>query len=127
MTLPFLIILRLGRWAWLQIVGVAIHCRSRTVKAIEAAIQAKQWSKVVQIVDLQESSVASRYYLQIAQHYRGIKNYQVRGCGSVGVADHSFQLAEKYYLLAEATHEAVDMYNEVEMIEEAYRVTMGRG
>ena len=64
-----------------------IHYHSRTVKAIEAAIQAKQWSKVVQIVDLQEASIASRYYIQIAQHYRAIKNYQVSGCGSVGVAD----------------------------------------
>lgn len=72
---------------WLQVVGVAIHCYSRTVKAIEAAMQAKQWSKVVQIVDLQEASIASRYYLQIAQHYRGLKNYQVCGCGSMGVAD----------------------------------------
>ena len=61
--------------------GVAMLCCSRTVKAIEAAIQAKQWSKVVQIVELQEASIASRYYVQIAQHYRAIKNYQVCGCG----------------------------------------------
>lgn len=87
MTLLYLTTLKLGRWAWLEWVVVAIHCCSRTVKAIEAAIQAKQWSKVVQIVDLQEASIASRYYIQIAQHYRGIKNYQVCGCASVGVAD----------------------------------------
>lgn len=66
---------------------VIIHYYSRTVKAIEAAIQAKQWSKVVQIVELQEGSTASRYYVQIAQHYRSIRNYQVCRCGSVGVAD----------------------------------------
>jgi len=48
------------------------------VKAIEAAIQAKQWSKVVQIVELQEPSVAGKYHVKIAQHYRAIKNYQVR-------------------------------------------------
>lgn len=51
-------------------------CR-RTVKAIQSAIQAKQWSKVVQIVELQEPSVAGQYYEQIAEHYRTIKNYQV--------------------------------------------------
>ena len=77
MTPLYLTTLKLGKWAWLQLVGVAIHYHSRTVKAIEAAIQAKQWSKVVQIVDLQEASIASRYYVQIAQHYRAIKNYQV--------------------------------------------------
>lgn len=37
------------------------------------------------------------------------------------------QLAEKYYLMAEAAQEAVDMYNEAEMMEEAYRVSKGRG
>ena len=105
--------------------GVAMLCCSRTVKAIEAAIQAKQWSKVVQIVDLQESSIASRYYVQIAQHYRAVKNYQVSRCGSVGVSEHYLQLAEKYYLMAEAAQEAVDMYNDAGMMEEAYKVIRG--
>lgn len=41
----------------------------------------------------------------------------------VGVADHSLQLAEKYYLMAEAAQEAVDMYNNAGMMEEAYKVT----
>ena len=100
---------------------------SRTVKAIEAAMQAKQWSKVVQIVDLQEASIASRYYIQIAQHYRAVKNYQVCRCSSVGVADHYLQLAEKYYLIAEAAQDAVEMYNEAEMMEEAYKVIKGWG
>jgi len=31
------------------------------VKAIEAAIQARQWNKAVQIVELQEDAVAERY------------------------------------------------------------------
>lgn len=53
------------------------------MKAIEAAIQAKQWPKVIQIVDLQEASIASRYYMQIAQHYRAMKNYQVCGRDSL--------------------------------------------
>ena len=106
---------------------MATLCCSRTVKAIEAAIQAKQWSKVIQIVDLQEASIASRYYVQIAQHYKALKNYQVCGCGSVGVADHYLQLAEKYYLMAEAAQEAVEMYNEAEMMEEAYKVMKGWG
>lgn len=87
MTLLYPTTLKLGRWAWLQLVGVVMCYCSRTVKAIEAAIHAKQWSKVVQIVDLQEASIASRYYIQIAQHYRALKNYQVCGCGSVGVAE----------------------------------------
>lgn len=42
---------------------------------------------------------------------------------SVGVADQCLQLAEKYYLMAEAPQEAVNMYNEAEMMEDAYKVT----
>lgn len=37
---------------------------SCSVKAIEAAIQARQWNKAVQIVELQEDSVAERYMTQ---------------------------------------------------------------
>jgi len=41
----------------------------------------------------------------------------------LGVDDHFLQLAEKYYLLAEASQEVVDMYNDAGMMEEAYKVT----
>lgn len=34
---------------------------SCSIKAIEAAIQARQWNKAVQIVELQEDNVAERY------------------------------------------------------------------
>ena len=32
-----------------------------SIKAIEAAIQARQWNKAVQIVELQDDNVAERY------------------------------------------------------------------
>ena len=36
------------------------YCCSSSVKAIEAAINARQWNKAVQIVELQDDSVAQK-------------------------------------------------------------------
>lgn len=43
--------------------------RSKSVKAIEAAIHSRQWNKVMQIVETQEEVVAQKYYKVIAEHY----------------------------------------------------------
>lgn len=78
-------------------------------KAIEAAIQARQWSKAVQIIELQDPSIGVEYYQQIADHYHSIKDHQ---------------LAEQYYLKAGLSQEAVDMYIKADLWEEAYRLAV---
>ena len=46
-----------------------LECFRKSIKAIEAAIHSRQWSKVIQIVEAQEESVARKYYKVIADHY----------------------------------------------------------
>ncbi|CAC5423828.1 IFT172 [Mytilus coruscus] len=66
------------------------------MKAVEAAIDSRQWSKAVQILELQDSAMSSKYYKKIADHYASIGDYE---------------MAEKLYVEAGSTREAVDMYN----------------
>ena len=87
----------------------ACFCRC-SQKAIESCIQARQWSKAVQIIELQDPSIGSDYYQQIADHYHTIKDYQ---------------LAEQYYLKADMSQQAVDMYIKADQWEEAYRLAVG--
>ena len=87
----------------------ACFCRC-SQKAIESCIQARQWSKAVQIIELQDPSIGSDYYQQIADHYHAIKDYQ---------------LAEQYYLKADMSQQAVDMYIKAGQWEEAYRLAVG--
>ena len=84
------------------------HSCSR--KAIEAAIQARQWGKAVQIVELQEPSISAEYYQQIAEHYHSVKDHP---------------LAEQYYLKADLPLKAVDMYVASGQWEEAHRLAGG--
>jgi intraflagellar transport protein 172 len=81
----------------------------RSVKAIEAAIQSKQWNKAVQIVEMQEDSVAVRYFRQIAQHFASINNYES---------------AERYYVKAGVPQDAVDMYVASNMWEQAHKLAV---
>lgn len=74
-------------------------------KAVEAAIQARQWPKAIQILELQEPSQAGEYYRQIAEHYCSIQD---------------FPLAEEYFLKAGQVQEVVDMYIKADRWEEAY-------
>lgn len=48
------------------------------MKAVEAAIAARQWKKAVHILELQEDSSAGKYYLKIAQYYASMQDYEVR-------------------------------------------------
>ncbi len=68
-------------------------------KAIEAALQARQWNKAIQILDLQEPSESVNYYKQIAQHYAGT---------------HEYDLAKQFFIKADMAQEAVDMYIKVD-------------
>jgi intraflagellar transport protein 172 len=65
------------------------------LKAINAAIEAKQWQKAVQILDNLEPATSKPYYKRIAQHYSETKKY----------AD-----AEKYFIAGGLPQEAVQMY-----------------
>ena len=79
------------------------------MKAIEAAITARQWSKAIQIVDTQDSEVAKKYYKRIARHYEESKSHVE---------------AEKYYIKAECPQDAVDMYTKVAKWDDAHKVAV---
>ena len=51
---------------------------SAITKAVETAINSRQWAKAVQILELQDSALASRYYKKIADHYASIGEYEVK-------------------------------------------------
>lgn len=55
--------------------GLPCSC---SLKAIEAAIAARQWKKAVHILELQEDSSSAKYYVKIAQHYASMPDYEVR-------------------------------------------------
>lgn len=66
----------------LNIFIIKCVCRlfpSCTLKAVEAAIAARQWKKAVHILELQEDPSAEKYYVKIAQHYASVQDYEVRG------------------------------------------------
>ena len=50
------------------------------MKSVEAAINSRQWAKAVQILELQDSAMASRYYKKIADHYASVGEYEVNVC-----------------------------------------------
>ena len=49
----------------------------RLKKATEAAIQARQWSKAVQIVEMQDPALCKDYCAQIAAHFASTQDYEV--------------------------------------------------
>jgi intraflagellar transport protein 172 len=48
-----------------------------SIKAVEAAINSRQWAKAVQILETQDSAVAAKYYKNIGDHYSSIGEYEV--------------------------------------------------
>ncbi|KAM7445695.1 hypothetical protein ABFA07_005947 [Porites harrisoni] len=80
-----------------------------SIKAIEAAIQARQWNKAVQIVELQDDNVAERYYHHIAQHYSQVQEYK---------------LAEKYFVKGGDPRAAIEMYTKANMYEAAHKLAV---
>ncbi len=72
---------------------------------MEAAIQARQWSKAVQILELQDPSTAGDYYRQIAEHYCSINDYPT---------------AEQFFLKAGLVQEIMGMYIQADRWEEAH-------
>jgi len=80
-----------------------------SVKAIEAAISARQWNKAVQIVELQDDSVAQKYYAILARHYAQVLEYS---------------MAERFFVRAGEPREAVDMYTRANMYEAAHKLAV---
>ncbi|KAM4693761.1 LOW QUALITY PROTEIN: intraflagellar transport protein 172 homolog [Discoglossus pictus] len=78
-----------------------------SIKAIEAALGARQWKKAIHILELQEPKTASAYYLKIAQHYSSMQEYEV---------------AEQLFIKADRTKEAIDMYTQAGHWEQAHKL-----
>uniref|UniRef100_W5KZE2 Intraflagellar transport protein 172 homolog n=1 Tax=Astyanax mexicanus TaxID=7994 RepID=W5KZE2_ASTMX len=78
-------------------------------KAVESAIGARQWKKALHIVELQEDSSSSKYYLKIAQHYASIQEFEV---------------AEHLFVKGGHIKEAIDMYTQSGRWEEAHKLAM---
>ncbi|XP_034555797.1 intraflagellar transport protein 172 homolog [Notolabrus celidotus] len=80
-----------------------------SLKAIEAAIAARQWKKAVHILELQEDSSAGKYYLKIAQHYASMQDYEV---------------AEQLFVKGGHIKDAIDMYTAAGRWEEAHKLAV---
>ncbi|KAI8999812.1 hypothetical protein BC832DRAFT_563653 [Gaertneriomyces semiglobifer] len=78
----------------------------KSLKAVEAAISARQWKKAVAIVDsLQPPEKGQPYFLRLAAHF---------------AENHEYQLAERYYVMAAKPQEAVEMYTRASRWENAH-------
>ncbi|XP_025050082.1 intraflagellar transport protein 172 homolog [Alligator sinensis] len=78
-----------------------------SIKAIEAAIGARQWKKAIYILDLQDVQTAAKYYPRIAQHYAALQEYQI---------------AEELYIKGDRTKDAIDMYTQAGRWEQAHKL-----
>lgn len=81
-------------------------------KAIEAALDAKQWSRAVTLIQdsfQSDPETAKPYYKRIARHYQEIDNYAE---------------AEKFWIKAGLHRKAVEMYTSVNRWDEAHSVAM---
>lgn len=82
----------------------------RIVKAMEAALEARQWSKAAQLAETQSRDVAEPYFVRIAEKYRDIG---------------SMEDAERMYVRAGRAPEAVEMYLQSGRYDNAHKVAMG--
>ena len=80
----------------------------KSLKAVEAAITARQWKKAVSIVEsMNLLDVDKQYFLRLATHFAEIAD---------------FPAAEKYYVSAGKTQEAIDMYTKAGQWEKAHNL-----
>ncbi|XP_074847703.1 intraflagellar transport protein 172 homolog isoform X2 [Carettochelys insculpta] len=78
-----------------------------SIKAIEAAIGARQWKKAIYILDSQDKRTAVKYYPKIAQHYAALQEYQI---------------AEELYIKGDQPKDAIDMYTQAGLWEQAHKL-----
>ncbi|KAL7987120.1 hypothetical protein Chor_006039, partial [Crotalus horridus] len=77
------------------------------IKAIEAAIGARQWKKAIYILDMQDRKTATKYYPKIAQHYAALQEYEI---------------AEELYIKGDHIKDAIDMYTQAGHWEKAHKL-----
>ncbi|KAK2889898.1 intraflagellar transport protein 172 homolog isoform X2 [Channa argus] len=80
-----------------------------SLKAIEAAIAARQWKKAVHILEVQDGSSAEKYYVKIAQYYASLQDYEV---------------AEQLFVKGGHIKDAIDMYTTAGRWEEAHKLAL---
>uniref|UniRef100_A0A2K5EYN7 Intraflagellar transport protein 172 homolog n=1 Tax=Aotus nancymaae TaxID=37293 RepID=A0A2K5EYN7_AOTNA len=80
-----------------------------SIKAIEAALGARQWKKAIYILDLQDRNTGSKYYPLVAQHYASLQEYEI---------------AEELYTKGDRTKDAIDMYTQAGHWEQAHKLAM---
>jgi intraflagellar transport protein 172 len=79
------------------------------IKAINAAIEARQWSRVKDVLNHLDPKEGKPYYLRIAKHYEDSKQFDV---------------AERYYIQGDLPHDAVTMYNSLGKWEKGRTIAM---
>jgi intraflagellar transport protein 172 len=81
----------------------------RTIKALDAAISARQWKKAVQIIQVIDdtSGELNDYYLKLGLHYASAREYK---------------MAETFYMQGNSHKQAIEMYNNAGMWEEAHQL-----
>ncbi|XP_048371540.1 intraflagellar transport protein 172 homolog [Sphaerodactylus townsendi] len=77
------------------------------VKAIEAAIGARQWKKAIYILDIQDKKTGAKYYPKVAQHYAAMQEYEI---------------AEEVFIKGDCIKDAIDMYTQAGRWEQAHKL-----
>ncbi|KAA8582872.1 hypothetical protein FQN60_015418, partial [Etheostoma spectabile] len=107
-----------------------------SLKAIEAAIAARQWKKAVHILELQEDSSAGKYYVKIAQHYASMQDYELAvECMTEEEVmalylsraqelerDGKFKEAERLFATVKQPDQAITMYKKNRMFDDVIRL-----
>jgi intraflagellar transport protein 172 len=78
-------------------------------KAVEAALNARQFARALQLVDATDSSNFKPYYKQLARHYE---------------ESNQFELAERCYVNADQAHMAIEMHLKLGHWEVAHKLAM---
>ncbi len=81
---------------------------SESLKAIDSAINSRQWKRAVDLLTTQDQSSVGSYYKKIADHFASVQEFEV---------------AEKFYLRANHPKECIEMYNKAGKWERAFKVS----
>ncbi|KDO34175.1 hypothetical protein SPRG_01418 [Saprolegnia parasitica CBS 223.65] len=78
-------------------------------KAVEAALNSRQWAKAGQMVETLDDEIALPYYRRLARHYQDAQQYEA---------------AERCFIKADAARDAVEMYTRANKWDAAYQVAL---
>ncbi|XP_066234732.1 intraflagellar transport protein 172 homolog isoform X2 [Saccopteryx leptura] len=100
-----------------------------SIKAIEAALGARQWKKAIYILDLQDQNIASKYYPRVAQHYASLQEYETADCFhsvtlTFCICLSQPQIAEELYIKGDRIKDALDMHTQAGRWEQAHKLAM---